>query len=225
MYTTLFLDIDNTLLDFHACSHASLQTTFSACGLAFTDAVFPVFEEVNNALWREVELGTLTREELHAVRFPRLFARLGVAGDGVAAERLFRSGLAESHVEVPGATALLRYLYPRYRLCAASNSARAQQLRRLYLAGMLPYFSRVFVSEDMSCEKPRPGFFDGCFARLPGVRREQVLLIGDSLSADIRGGADSGLRTCWYNPDHLPLPSDVRPEYTVSSLAEICSFL
>lgn len=225
MYTTLFLDIDNTLLDFHACAEASLVPAFASQGLAFQKDYLPTFHEVNDALWRQIEDGTLTREGLYAVRFPKLFAALGLSGNGAEAESVFRAALAESAEPVTGAHALLRYLYPKYVLCAASNSIHIQQVKRLSRAGMLPYFTWLFTSEMLGVSKPSVGFFDAAFAYLPGTQKQQVMLIGDSLTADIRGGAAYGIDTCWYNPKGKSVLLDCPPTHTVATLDEICKIL
>lgn len=225
MKETVFLDIDNTLLDFHACAQASLVPAFASVGLRFLPDYIPVFHEVNDALWRQIEDGKLTREGLYAVRFHRLFAALGLSGDGDRAETEFRRAIAVSAEPVEGAHALLRYLYPRYTLCAASNSLHLQQVKRLTRAGMLPYFTHLFTSEMLGVAKPDPAFFEAAFRILGNPPKESAILIGDSLTADIRGGAAYGIRTCWYNPRGMTEPLDRKPTYTVKTLAEIQEFL
>ena len=225
MKETVFLDIDNTLLDFHAGAQASLVPAFASAGLAFLPSYIPVFHEVNDALWHRIEDGTLTREELYAVRFWRLFEALGLSGDGDIAEATFRAALAESAEPVEGAHALLRYLYPRYVICAASNSLHRQQVKRLTRAGMLPYFTHLFTSEMLGIAKPDAGFFEAAFARLGNPPKENCILVGDSLTADIRGGEAFGIRTCWYNPKGQAAPPDPKPTYTVRTLAKIREIL
>ena len=225
MKDIVFLDIDNTLLDFHACAQASLIPAFESAGLAFLPEYIPTFHKVNDALWRQIEDGVLTREGLYAVRFFRLFEALGLSGDGDAAEVNFRRALAESAEPVAGAHALLRHLYPRYTLCAASNSLHLQQVKRLSRAGMLPYFTHLFTSEMLGVAKPDPAFFEAAFRLLDNPPKETCILIGDSLTADIRGGAAAHIRTCWYNPRGRTEPLDCPPTYTVKSLDEIRTFL
>ena len=225
MYRVILLDIDNTLLDFHAGAQDALSPAFAEQGLAFRAEYMPIFHEINDALWRQIEDGSMTREQLYAVRFHRIFARLGIKGDGDRAESTFRRALAESAVPVAGAHALLRHLYPRYMLCAASNSIHAQQVRRLRLAGMLPYFTHIFTSEKLGYAKPAPDFFSAILSRLGGISPRKTLLVGDSLTADIRGGIDCGIPTCWYNPQGKSAPLDCRPDLTVSRLADLHEIL
>lgn len=45
-----------------------------------------------------------------------------------------------------------------------------------------------------------------------------VLIVGDSLTSDIRGGMNAGIKTCWYNPRKLPVPASYRVDYDISDL-------
>ena len=221
MIRAILIDVDNTLLDFNRCAESVIRAGFAEHGIPYGPDVFPVFTRVNDALWRRLERGELTRERLHAVRFSLIFQQLGVEQDAEAFERRFVEGLAQSHEPVPGALALVKYLSENYITCVASNAAHAHQLRRLSLAGMLPYFHHVFTSEQVGFTKPSEAFFAACFAALPGILPKETLLIGDSLSADIQGGADFGVQTCWFNPGGLDQPASPRPDFTVTRLDEI----
>ena len=225
MIKTVFIDVDNTLLDFHACAMASMAEACAAHGVAFTREMFDTFTRVNNGLWLALERKEITREELHRVRFARIFEALGLDLDGPAFEALFRQKLDRAAEPVPGAMELLRYLSGKYTVCAASNAAQSQQFMRLEKAGMLPCLTELFTSGRMGADKPGAAFFEACFALLPGAKPEETVMIGDSLSADVRGARDFGLVTCWYNPKGEPAPEDLQPDFTVRRLEEIKAFL
>lgn len=224
MLQTILLDVDNTLLDFHAGARDCMRAGLAELGLPFRGEMFDTFTTLNNGLWREIEQGTRTREELYRDRWSIIFAALGIAADGPAFEAGFRERLAQSAVPVAGAMELVRYLADKYTLCIASNGPRQQQADRLRRAGMLPYMRHLFVTEQIGHQKPSAAFFDACFAALGQPPRESVMIIGDSLTADIGGGRAYGIRTCWYNHDRLDPPADAA-DYTVTSLAEIIEIL
>lgn len=226
MCKAVFLDVDNTLLDFNACATLSLRRAFARVGVARDAAeAFPVFRRVNDALWLSLERGEITREQLHAVRFTRVFEALGVEADAAAAEQTFFTGLHDTAEPVDGARELLAYLHGKYRVYVASNSSYDQQHRRLGLAGMLPDIDALFVSASLGANKPSRAFFDACFAQLPGLAPGECVMIGDSLSADIAGAADYGMRTVWFNHDHVPVPSPCPADHVVDRLAEIRDIL
>lgn len=225
MIRIILLDVDNTLLDFNKCSAASIQEGFREFGLTYRPEMFPVFLDINDRLWYEIEQGRLTREGLHNIRFPWIFDKLGIDADGVAFERRYAQLLHESHIPVDGAPELLEYLSGTYDLYVASNASEEQQAHRLRLAGMLRYFKGMFVSQEIGAPKPSRAFFERCMERLGDPPKEEVLLIGDSLTADMQGGVDFGLRTCWYNHNHLPRDTAPPVDYTVDHLREIMELL
>ncbi|MBQ2696423.1 MAG: YjjG family noncanonical pyrimidine nucleotidase [Clostridia bacterium] len=225
MIKTVFLDIDNTLFDFDECARLATVKAFREMGLPYQDDFFPVFMEENDKLWQEIEKGTLTREELHRVRFCRILKRLNIDADGIVMENLFLRYIEDPPVLIPGALELLAYLSPKYTLCLASNASEKRQKKRLAPSGILPFIDKIFLSESLGVPKPEKAFFDACFACLPGAGPETSIIIGDSLTADVLGGINSGMKTCWFNPKGLPLPETYSVDYTVASLKEIQKIL
>ena len=226
MFTTVFLDVDNTLLDFHKCSLASLRQGFADFGLTWTEDFPETFHTVNDGLWRQLEAGEIkSRKELFDIRFDRIFEAAGIRCDGKAFEERFQQLLGESHEPVEGAMELLRYLAGKYTLCAASNSAYEHQLRRLKAAGMLPYLTHVFVSEEAGITKPDPGFFRWCFEKLGNPDKDSVVMIGDSLTADVAGCANFGIACCWFNFEGAAVPEDLKAWQVVNKLEEVQNIL
>lgn len=195
----LFLDIDNTLLDFDASAQQSMEETFRVFGLPFRPEMMDIFNEENDKIWKRIEKRELSTEDLKHVRWQTILPRLGLFADGEAMEQEFKAKLHTCAVPVEGALEILPYLREKYMLCAASNGPYHQQLNRLEKAGMLDYFTHCFVSEQLGAEKPSQRFFDGCFAELPGILPEETMMIGDSLTADMAGGRQAGMHTCWYD--------------------------
>ncbi len=195
----LFLDIDNTLLDFDAGAAWGMEQCFRKAGLEYRSEMFSVFTEENNKIWQRIERRELTMDDLFHVRWQAILAHLGLEADGVEMEKEFRRLLHLTAIPVEGAEELLEYLYKKdYCLCAASNGPYEQQINRLKSADMLKYFDYCFVSEKIGADKPGKQFFDGCMRLLPGVQPEECMMIGDSLTADIAGGQAYGMSTCWF---------------------------
>ncbi|MBQ0038727.1 MAG: YjjG family noncanonical pyrimidine nucleotidase [Clostridiales bacterium] len=222
MYQAIFLDIDDTLLDFNACAAQAIRRALALRGEVYRDEMFPVFRRINVGFWHRIETGEITRAQLAADRFNAVFAALGLGHlDGPAFEVDFKRFLNEAAVPVPHAPDTVRRLADRYPLYAATNGPQHQQENRLRLAGLLPYFTAVFTSESMGADKPSAAFFAACFARLPGITPGDVLLVGDSLTADIAGGAACGMDTCWFNPNRRPCPPELTPTHIITDLREL----
>ena len=225
MITTVFIDIDNTLIDFDRCACGSMGFVLEKHGISPTPHMFKVFLDTNRKLWLEIEKGNLTREGLYKIRWNTVFAQLGITLDGEKFEVEFLKHLPEFVFPIPYAKNLLDYLSKKYSIYATSNAPHNQQLMRLEKAGMLDKFSDIFTSGKIGFPKPDNRFFDGCFNSLENVSKDEVILIGDSLSADIAGAKNYGLKTCWFNFAGEALPVGIKPDFTVNSLEEITKIL
>ena len=231
MVRVILFDVDNTLLSFDEAVKEAMRSGFEAFGLgAYEEGMFSVFHQVNTRLWQLIEKGESDLAELQKNRWNMIFERLGISADGVAFETYFRKCLFESAIPEKGAMELLGHLRGRYSLCVASNGPYRQQVNRLKRSGMLPYFSHLFISEEIGSTKPSEKFFTACLGRLnekaePKIRPGEMMIIGDSLSSDMTGGLQFGMQTCFYNPTGRPIPPGVKLDYTVSSLEEIASIL
>jgi 2-haloacid dehalogenase len=225
MIETIFLDLDDTLLDFQKAERAALTRALRQVGLDPTPAVLDRYHVLNRQQWELLEEGILTREQVQLRRFELLFAELSVDRSSQEVCDLYEGYLAQGHFFVPGAQQLLETLAPRYALYLASNGESAVQRSRLTSAGIMPYFRGIFLSSELPADKPSPSFFQACFRTIPGFSPDTALMVGDSLTSDIRGGRDAGMRTCWFNWRQQPSRPDIIPDYTISALEELPALL
>ena len=217
----ILFDVDDTILDFHTAERNAIRQSFEELGIPVDEAVLRRYSEINIACWRKLEKGEMTRDEVLVGRFEKLFEEMGVAFSARTAQDRYEALLESGHYFMPGAPELLETLFPRYDLYLVSNGNIATQESRLKSAGIGPYFKDVFISERIGVNKPARAFFDACFAAIPGFRREDALIVGDSLSSDILGAINAGVASCWYNPAGLPAEDAIRPDYEIRSLDEL----
>ena len=225
MLRTVFLDLDDTILDFSLAEAAALRRALTEADVPADNAVLARYHAINAAQWELLEEGVLTREQVLLGRFDILFGELGLVRSAGEICGRYEEYLAEGHWVVPGAEALLEALAPRYDLYLASNGTAAVQYRRLESAGIKGYFRGIFISQDLGADKPSPAFFQKCFAAIPGFSRERAVMVGDSLTSDIRGGKNAGLRACWFNPRGKPPRADIVPDYEISALDQLPALL
>ena len=225
MLTTIFFDLDDTLLDFTKAEAEALRKALTEMGAPAEDAVLARYHVINQRQWELLEEGVLTREQVLTSRFAILFGELGLDRDPRETCDRYEGHLAEGHWFIPGAPELLAELVPRYSLYLASNGAAAVQHSRLESAGITPYFKGIFISEEMGADKPKRAFFDACFAAIPNFDRQTALIVGDSLTSDIRGGLNAGIRTCWFNRQDRPSRPDIQPDYTITALSQLPALL
>lgn len=221
MLKTVFLDLDDTILDFARAEAAALRRALTEAGAPADDAVLARYHAINAAQWELLEEGTLTREQVLLGRFDILFKEIGLVCSAREICERYEGYLAEGHWFIPGVEALLEALAPRYELYLASNGTVEVQYRRLESAGIKRYFQGIFISGELGADKPSQAFFEKCFAAVPGFSKESAVMVGDSLTSDIRGGKNAGLRTCWFNPHGKPARSDIVPDYEISALNQL----
>lgn len=225
MIKAILLDVDNTLIDFNKSAEWSIRKCFEEYGLEFTDDVLPVFHRINDELWHRIEQGTITKPQLHKIRWQTIFDALGIKENGEEFEKKFVEYVPQAGIPVEGAKDLLEYLASKYIICFASNSSKSQQNIKLKKAHMMKYAEHLFISDDIGFAKPAKEFFEACMEKLKGISKEEVILIGDSLTADIAGGINFGIKTIWFNFKQEEVPENLRADYIVNNLSEIKNIL
>lgn len=220
-YTTLLLDADDTLLDFKKTEEQALRETFTAFGLPYNEEIRAMYGTINHKLWALFEKGEITKEEILRRRFRNTFAQMGVKDALVGFEEEYQLALGRGGFVLPEAMEVCRLLAGQCRLYIVTNGVEATQNSRLDRSGLRPYLSGVFISETAGCQKPQKEYFDYVAAHIPDWNPSQTLMVGDSLTSDMRGGENAGLATCWYNPDGKPNYAGIRIDYEITSLQEL----
>lgn len=225
MIEFLFLDLDDTILDFHKAEHLALGKTFRGFGLEPTDEVMARYSQINKAHWERLERKELTREEVLVGRFSVLFGEYGIQVNPMQCARTYEHNLSIGHFFLPGAREAVEGLSKKYKLYLASNGTAKVQAGRLESANISHLFQEIFISQEIGANKPDIAYFNGCFAKIPGFDPAKAMMVGDSLTSDILGGRQAGMLTCWVNPDGKPAREDISPDYEIQSLQELETLL
>lgn len=225
MIRNVLFDLDDTLFDFHKAEKIALTKTLVHFGIDPTEETLALYSTINAAHWKRLELGEISREEVKVGRYRELFKTIGVECDPVKATAYYESMLAIGHYFMPGAPELLGELYRKYRLYIVSNGTAKVQEGRIGSSGIAKYMDGIFISQILGANKPDKQFFDICFAEIPDFLLSETVIIGDSLSSDIKGGINAGITTVWFNPKGIENDSDIKPDYTIKELSEVPSLL
>ena len=145
--------------------------------------------------------------------------------DKVACAKAYETNLSIGHYFLPGAEETVEYLSKYYRLFLTSNGTASVQKGRMTSANLYRFFIKSFVSEEIGHNKPSKAYFDGCIAQIPGYDPAKTMIVGDSLSSDIKGGINAGIATCWINPTHAPGREDIQPNYEIEYLHQLPALL
>ena len=223
MYQYILWDIDGTVLDFLASEAYAIRFLFQKYGIGeCTDEMLKLYSEINKKYWRMLEKNELTKAEILIGRFREFFEAIEV--DSSIAERFnedYQLSLGD-HIEfVDQAKEILLSQKGNYTLVAVTNGTKVAQEKKLHLSGLDEIFDAIFISENVGAEKPNRAFFDYVFKSLGITHNKEVLIIGDSLTSDMKGGFFAGIDTCWFNPSHNPNTLGIPVTYEIDHLSKV----
>ena len=196
----ILIDIDNTLLEFDAFVRQFLNDTFKSENKG---DLYDVFHANNQMLWKKLEQGEMTMQQLQAVRWQMILDELGLDEDGMEMERRFKAAMHESTIITPNAMEMLKALSKDHVLATASNGPYEQQVYRIHKAGMAKYFTYHFISQDIGFSKTDVRFFEEAMKRTGNAyAKDEIMIIGDSHSSDMKGGMNYGIHTCFFDREN-----------------------
>lgn len=226
-YKVILWDLDQTLLNFDMAMDHALRAVFTQYGLEMNEEIAARYEAINRRCWLRLEAGELTKEQVTVGRFRTLFEEIGIAD--VRPEEIneaYQQALGGVFFYMDGAKELVTVLKEKgYRQFVVTNGVNATQANKMKRSGLDRIMDGVFVSELMGYPKPMKEYFDACFAALPDVSREECILVGDSLTSDMRGAENAGITACWFNPENRKKDVDVRTDYEICCLKDLLPIL
>lgn len=223
MYKYILWDIDGTVLNFLASEAYAIRSLFKKYNIGeCSDEMIKLYSKINSKYWQKLEKGELTKQEILVMRFREFFEKISV--DTSIAESFnkeYQLALGD-HIEfVDKAKEILLSQKGKYTIAAVTNGTKTAQEKKLRLSGLDKIFDEIFISENIGAEKPNKEFFDYVFKTLGITNKKEVLLIGDSLTSDMKGGYLFGIDTCWFNPTHTPNSSGILVTYEIDDLGKI----
>jgi 2-haloacid dehalogenase len=219
-YTTVLFDLDHTLLDSHASEQAAFAHTMRSVDVEPSPEVFTIYDRVNQALWRQVESGDLSPNDVKVQRFEQLLRELSADGDAAAMGAIFVQGLADHGELYAGVRELLDALHGRLRMGLVTNGIGPTQRGRIDRLELGRYFDAVSISGELGVSKPDPQIFDHTLATMQIEDRDDVVMVGDSLPSDIAGATNAGIDSIWFNPNGVT-GETAAPTHTVASIDEL----
>ena len=223
MYELLIFDADHTLWDFDTAEKNAIKRIFAEQGLVYTDDLLGLYRDINFSLWKKFEQKEISQARIKTERF-RLFLQELEADNDFDLNKIshdYLIYLSEGNQLLEGAYEPITDLRKRYRLALLTNGISTVQHPRYKNSVLHGIFEAFVVSGDLGINKPDRAIFEYTLKQCRINDRSKALMIGDSLTSDIRGGINAGLDTCWYNPSGKQHPADIVPTYEIRSLVEI----
>lgn len=225
-YDVFLFDADGTLYDFDKAETYALERAFAAHEFSYTNDVLASYRAINRLLWKAYEEGEISKAELQPLRFERLFDTLGIVFDPNNFNNEYLYELGRGGFLIDGALEICREIALRGKpIYIVTNGILATQASRIEHSPLKDYISDFFVSEFVGFAKPHISYFDYVFNHIHKVDKENILIIGDSLAADIAGGNNAGIDSCWLNSTGAKNETDILPTYEISALRELVKFI
>lgn len=228
-YTTLFIDLDDTLFDFRQASRMSFHETYDLLGyerfFESFEHFLQIYEPRNRELWVLYGKGEIDKATLNRLRYSYPLEAVGHPDEELAArfctEALSR--IPHKNVLIPGAIELMEYLHPRYEMFILSNGFQELQSQKMATTGLSKYFKRLILSDEIGINKPNPELFHYAL-EVSGARKESSIMIGDMFETDIVGAANIGLDQIFVNITGAK-GLTFEPTYEVNNLLQIKDIL
>lgn len=224
-YSVLFADADNTLFDFNRAEAHSFALTMQKFGLVADEALCARYHEINDSLWKALERGETTQPKLRIDRFRLLMEAYSLDIDPVAIATCYTDYLGASAFLLPDALECVKRWSSKVPVYLVTNGISDVQRGRLSRSEIKPYIRDIIISQEVGTQKPDPKMMEAALAVAGNPDKREVLMLGDSLSSDIRGAINAGLDSCYFNPKGTPNTSGVTPTYEIRSLREVGALL
>lgn len=227
MIKVILWDVDGTLLDFKKSEYAAIKKCFEIFHLGeCTDEMIQRYSEINRKYWEKLERKEITKQEVLVNRFVDFFAKENIqTGCAIEFNKEYQIQLGETICFCDNSYELLKSLKGRVKQYAVTNGTKAAQDRKLSKSGLIDIFDGVFISEVVGTEKPGIEFFEYVREQIGIYKKDEIMIVGDSLTSDMQGGNNAGIICCWYNPKGMENDTNLRIDYELDDLQRILEIL
>lgn len=221
----VFFDLDHTLWDFDKNSELTFDGIFSRNHpeVEIKDFI-EKYVPINQACWKLYQYDKITHEELRYNRLKHSFDAINYSISDTEINKIsdeYITFLPENNHLFDGTIELLEYLKPNYNLHIITNGFAEVQFKKMTNSKIASYFLTVTNSEMAGVKKPNPVIFDYAL-NLAKAKKENSMMIGDSLDADVQGALDAGLDAIYFNENRDSVQDHIKQ---INHLLELKNYL
>lgn len=242
MYKVVIFDLDDTLIDNTQNINNAFRAVLKYRNEEYTEEKFEKFFILDREFWSKRAKGELKdpikfenaekrREWVRAKRFLIYFNDEISYEEAVKINDLYIEALKEKVVPIDGSLDIVKYLHKKgYKIVVATNGPIAAVKPKLFKTGIYEYIDTVFTAEEAGHMKPNKIFFEGLFNKINNKNTKEMIIIGDELEKDIKGGIENNIDTCWFNRKFKDryTKEDIKAyphKYEITSLEELKNIL
>jgi putative hydrolase of the HAD superfamily len=223
--THILFDADNTLYDFNYASKKAFKALCESLGISDNEDNYKIYHKHNGTVWHLFESNKMTAEELRWKRFDLFFEEINLNHDPHRANSYYLNAMVDNTRMINHARKIIHSLKKDYNLSIITNGLKEVQRSRIAKSNLTPIFEEIIVSDEIGYAKPSAAYFEYAHHKIGRPDKKNVLVVGDNLNSDIKGGLDFGYHTCWYNHNRLKHSDKVQPHYTINKLPELLLLL
>lgn len=221
-YEVIIFDADETLFDFKKSERSAIEKAMREFGVDYDEGYhLPIYKEINDRMWEELELGLITQKKLKTERFKKLSEKLGIGFCQHEFAKVYTKHLSQASFLYEGSIERIRDLKQDFRLTIMTNGLTDVQNGRIRKSEIAKYFEDIVISEEVGASKPDPKIFEIALENIGVKDKSKVLMVGDSLTSDIQGGINFGIDTCWFNAKKVSNDKGIKPTYEIDDLSQI----
>ncbi len=224
-YDTVLFDADGTLFDFLRSEREAFSKMVAEFGIEANDELVKSYSEINDSLWKRLEKREIEKSVLLYHRFELFCQKHGFVADAREMARRYMLNLAELAYFLEGAEEMCQRLHGKLKMYIVTNGVEYTQKKRYDIAELGRFFEGAFISGELGYEKPSVEYFEKVAESIPDFDKARSVIVGDSLSSDIKGGINFGIDTCWYNPAGKSVPDGMTITHISESFQDIYEFL
>ena len=225
-YEIIIFDADETLFDFKKSEKYAFENAMLEFNIEYDESYhLKIYKDINDAIWKDFENGLITQEKLKIERFKRLSDKLNIKFDAVEFAKSYMKHLANASFLYEDSTSLIEDLHKNYKLIIITNGLKDVQNNRIRKSTIGKYFKDIIISEEVGVSKPNSKIFEVALENIDYTDKSKILMVGDSLTSDVKGGINFGIDTCWFNSNKTLNKTDIKPTYEISNLLDLKTIL
>lgn len=235
-YKYLLFDLDDTLVDDYENRTYAFSKVLESREEEVTQEKIDKFINIDKQFWSDRASGKIkdpytfkSKEEqtiwVRAQRFLIYFKDITLK-EAVKINEIYEEAVKEKVIPIKDAVNILKFLYDKqYKMYIITNGPNRAVKSKLEKSNLINYITCYFSADEIGFMKPKKEFFEGFMKKVNLEDKEKMLIIGDELDKDIKGGITNKIDTCWINRNKIENMSDIKPNYEIKDLLELKEIL